>query len=187
MRLYTKVGDEGFTNRPGDQRVRKCDPRIDAVGVVDELNAVLGWSVETARDEKWAEVRDALLPLQGELLTAGALLAAAGTGVRANVELDEGAVARMEQQIDSAWEKLPELKHFVLPKGCELACRLHIARTISRRAERSIAGMMELENQIAPVIPKYFNRLSDLLFALGRLVNQIEGLEEQTWEPDCAE
>ncbi len=181
MTIYTRMGDEGFTNRPNGRRVRKSDQQIDAVGAVDELNSSIGWCFQAAGDGRQEEIREALAPLQSELLALGAVLAVAGTDSPPDVELDESAVERMERQIDAAWQKLPELKQFVLSRGCELACRLHVARTICRRAERAAVAAAEAEKRIPTALFKYLNRLSDLLFALARLANHNEGIDEQTW------
>jgi len=181
MAIYTRTGDDGYTKRPGDLRIRKSDPRVEATGAIDELIAGLGWCGRAARGRRHAEIRRALGPLQSELFVVGALLAAAGTGLDPDVELPDQAVARMEGQIDAAWPSLPELTHFILPGGCELACRLHTCRTICRRAERSVAAAAEVETRIPAIIFKYMNRLSDLLFTMARLANHNEAVEERTW------
>ncbi len=89
----------------------------------------------------------------------------------------------MERQIDAAWAKLPELEHFILPEGCELACRLHVARTVCHRAERAVVAWADsgAGREVPPEILRYLNRLSDLLFALARLANRKAGMGEETW------
>lgn len=183
MKIYTKTGDEGSTSRPGGQRVPKYDPLIDATGGLDELNAHIGWCVCSLGDQRHAEIREAIQPVQAELLTAGALLAAAGTDCLVKLELAGAAVSRMEGQIDVATDKLPELRHFIFPGGCEAACRLHIARSVCRRVERAVACAAGVESHIPAVIFKYLNRLSDLLFTLARLANWLEGRQDDIWDP----
>jgi len=163
MKLYTKTGDEGSTLHP-DGKLRKTDPRVAANGTVDELNACLGLCIQGAAGMQ--DVREALVPLQVELFAVGALLAGSESGA-----LDDAAVGRMETQIDAAWEQLPELTHFIVPGGCELACRLHVARTVCRRAERTIVAVCDAGHTVAPIVLRYINRLGDLLFALARLAN----------------
>jgi len=180
MTIYTRTGDEGYTKRPGGQRVHKCDAGIEATGAIDELSASVGWCLRAAGGRRHAEIREALGPLQPELFVVAAVLAAADTSSRPEVALDETALSRMERQIDAAWAGLPELTHFVLPGGCELACRLHICRTVCRRAERRIAAAA-VEGSVPAVIFKYINRLSDLLFAMARLANHNEAVKERTW------
>jgi cob(I)alamin adenosyltransferase len=183
MAIYTRSGDEGFTERPGAQRVRKSDPWVGAVGAVDELNAHIGVCLQSAGAKEQAPVREALTPLQSELLVVGALLGAAGTDQDPGVSLEDSAVQRMEQQIDDICSKLPPLRHFVLPGGCELACRLHLARTVSQRAERAIVAAADTGCPVPPIILRYLNRLTDLLFALGRLGNSNAGEQESVWNP----
>ena len=179
MKIYTKTGDEGFTKRPDGEKVRKCDPRIEAMGALDELNAHIGWCLAGGGDQRHAEIRDALIPVQPELFAAGALLAGSGADSSATAELPESAITRMERQIDAIVGALPELKHFIIPGGCELPARLHIARTVCRRAERSVARTAGGEIGLPKIIFKYLNRLSDLLFALGRAANHAEGQKEE--------
>jgi cob(I)alamin adenosyltransferase len=178
-KVYIKVGDEGFTFRPGGQRVPKSDPAVEAVGTIDELNAHLGLCLAGAGE--LAPVREAIAPVQSGLLTVGALLAAAGTQERPSVNLDETAVAGMERQIDRMTAKLPELTHFILPAGCELACRLHVARTVCRRAERRAVALAEAGAPVPPEVLRYLNRLSDLLFTAARCADQAAGQADVVW------
>ena len=183
MPIYTRTGDEGFTIRPGGRRVRKSDPCVAAVGAVDELNSHIGLCLQASAAAEQAPVREALEPLPAELLLVGAALAAAGTDQRTGVSVDEAAVRRMEGQIDEIWAKLPALSHFILPVGCELACRLHVARTVCRRAERAAVAAEDSGCRLAEIVLGYLNRLSDLLFALSRLANAGAGVEERVWKP----
>jgi cob(I)alamin adenosyltransferase len=184
MAIYTKTGDDGFTQWPGGRRFRKNEPPLEALGCLDELNAHLGWCLQAAArtDAAQREIADALAPLQSELLTIGATLVAQGAEDRPASRLGESAVTRMEKQIDSAWAKTGELTHFILPGGCELACRLHVARTVCRRAERAMVALAEKGAPPPAPVLGYLNRLSDLLFALARLANRNAGVSETTWQ-----
>jgi cob(I)alamin adenosyltransferase len=136
-----------------------------------------------------AVIRKALTTIQKELLRVGAVLAAVVGGRRPEVRLRQSSVARLEKQMDAICGELPELKHFVLPGGCELAARLHLARVVARRAERTVVTMMNLAGRAgrkdspAAVVARYLNRLSDFLFALARLANRDAGLEDAVWKP----
>jgi cob(I)alamin adenosyltransferase len=195
MKIYTKRGDRGDTDpglprrrpgKPGDgRRVRKSDVRVAALGEVDELNAHIGLCLAACSAAGNGEVAEALRPVQGELCAIAAKLGASPAG--GDLKPDEAAPARMERQIDAAWAELPNLAHFILPEGCELACRLHVARTVCRRAERAIVALADSgasdndTRKVPPEVFRYVNRLSDLLFALARLANRHAGVGEQTW------
>jgi len=181
MKLYSRKGDDGSTAQLGGQRVRKSDAHCEAAGTIDELAAHLGRCVQLAGGEGQEEVLGALAPAQGELFAGGSVLAAAGTGAKPGAALDAGATARLEQCIDKAMENLPALKTFILPGGCELACELHVARTVCRRAERRLMALTGAGVEAPPELLKYVNRLSDLLFALSRTANAAAGIEEQQW------
>lgn len=181
MAIYTKVGDGGDTYRPGGLKTRKGDPFIEALGGLDEMNANVGFCLQALRKAQQQKIIDTLQPVQGELLAAGAILAAADTGVEPGALLDPAAVKRIEDQIDAVWAELPMLKHFILPGGCESACRLHLARVVCRRAERAIVRAADAGLQVPPVVLQYINRLGDLLFTLARLVNHLAGAGETQW------
>jgi len=184
-RIYTKVGDEGLTVRGDGQRVPKCDARIEAGGAIDELNAHLGLCLCQAAADGAESVAGVLEGLQEELMAAGALLAGAPRADQQPRTLDESHVERLERQIDALWAKLPELHSFVLPRGGELACRLHVARTVCRRAERSLSAAAR-HGPLPPILPRYLNRLGDLLFVLCRQANQLAGTAEQRWTAPAA-
>ena len=139
MKIYTKTGDDGTTGLIGGSRVRKCDPRLDCYGTVDELNAAIGLAVTAAahRSEQ-AELVAALHAVQNDLFVVGSHLATPDESpYKATLPLlEEAMVARLEMQIDSAETMLPPLRNFILPGGGETSARLHLARTICRRAER---------------------------------------------------
>ncbi len=178
MKLYTKRGDQGETSLGDKRQVSKSDPRVVAYGNVDELNAVLGLTLAACDRPPWDQ---RIRALQDWLFAAGAELAApdardppAGPG--------QDEVAEMERWIDEADAALAPLRNFVLPGGSEAACRLHLARTVCRRAERSAVLLADTE-PIGPWTIPFLNRLSDLLFAWARLANSLDGVAEETWRP----
>jgi len=181
MKLYTGKGDDGGTVRPGGARIRKTDPMCEACGTIDELDAHLGLALAEATDRGQAEVAEALAPLQAELLAVGAVVASAGTEVQPHVTLDPASMTRMERRIDAVCAKLPDLKEFILPGGCKLACRLHVTRAVCRRAERRIVALADADVPLPPAVVPYLNRLGDLLFALARLANHQAGLGDAAW------
>ncbi|MCK4275607.1 MAG: cob(I)yrinic acid a,c-diamide adenosyltransferase, partial [Phycisphaerae bacterium] len=183
MAIYTRSGDSGTTNWPNDLNLRKSDARIGAVGSLDELNAAVGWCIQGCSDETFPDIRRALAAVQPDLFTAGAMLVATWTQTETAGDLSDATVTRIEYQIDACWSGLAELKQFVLPGGCELACRLHIARTVCRRAERAILTASDAGHHIPAAILKYLNRLSDLLFTLARKANHDAGTTQKLWGP----
>ena len=179
MKIYTKTGDDGSTGLIGGTRVSKSDRRIDCYGTVDELNATLGWANAIAG----AEQRDRLRRVQEELFVVGAHLAVPdGSAAKGMPALEAAMVARLESEIDSAESVLSPLRNFILPGGSEFACRLHIARTICRRAERLLVAFAA-DHAVPPVIVTYLNRLSDWLFVHARLANQTAGVADVPWMP----
>jgi len=183
MKPYTKTGDDGTTGRPGGGRTSKSDPLVAAGGAVEELIAHLGLCLTRARDDGAEAIGEALEPVQRELFAAGAMLAAVGTGQRPHVEPEGPSVERIERTVDDAQASLPELRAFILPRGTELACRLHVARTVCRRAERAVVGAAAGGADVPAVVLQYLNRLGDLLFVLARLANHAAGAEEEPWRP----
>ena len=183
MKIYTRSGDEGFTSLLGAVRARKDDSRIEAIGVVDELNCAIGWALCQARLSTHVVIGSVLEPIQRDLFTLGSRVAALGTQTNPR-ELPHEAVERMERDIDAMAGDLPPLKNFVLPGGSELACRLHLCRVICRRAERAVVHMfnpIDSRPLHDPQALVYLNRLSDLLFTLARLANRDAGETETAW------
>jgi cob(I)alamin adenosyltransferase len=177
MRIYTKTGDAGETGLFDGTRVSKADPRVDAYGEVDELNAWLG--VARALDQS-AEIGDMLVQIQRDLFALGAQLADPRHKIAARVEkatLAEDHVSRLEQAIDHLEVSLPALRHFILAGGSPAGSSLHLARTVCRRAERRVVALGDAD----PVAIKYLNRLSDLLFVMARAVNTRAGVAEIEW------
>ena len=179
MRIYTKTGDDGTTGLYGGERVSKASERVAAYGTVDELNSVLGW----ARATKLPDAVDAVLgDAQEQCFRLGAFVAAAADRDPGIAPLDDDDVGSLEAAIDASQEGLPRLRTFVLPGGCEGAARLHLARTVCRRAERALTALAE-GDEADPIWLRWVNRLSDLLFVQARVVNHAAGVPDIPWEP----
>ena len=181
MKIYTKTGDEGDTGLFGGGRVPKDHPRVEAYGEVDELNSAIG----VARAATPVALFDELLEgIQRDLFAIGGQLASPDPEkVKKALEkagLSEERVAVMERAIDEADRELPPLTAFVLPAGSAKAAALHLARTVCRRAERSVVRLSR-DATVPPLFVVYLNRLSDLLFTLARLANHREGVQETKW------
>ena len=178
MKIYTRTGDDGSTGLIGGSRVGKDDAAIECYGTVDELNAAIGVVVAVAD----AESGEWLRQVQAELFTIGSHLATpAGATRAASLPVIEGGwVTRLEQQIDAAEATLPPLRNFILPGGTELAARLHVARTVCRRAERLLVATAR-QRPTDPLIITYVNRLSDWLFVQARRANHKAGVADVPW------
>jgi cob(I)alamin adenosyltransferase len=181
MKIYTRTGDEGETALFGGGRVPKDHPRVAAYGDVDELNSVLG----IVRATQPAEFFDPLFEsMQRDLFSIGGHLATPDpTRVAKALEkadLSAGRVSEFERLIDEADRELPPLRAFVLPAGTPKAAALHLARTVCRRAERSVVHLAQT-SEVPGLFVVYLNRLSDLLFTLARLANHRAGVRDVTW------
>jgi len=181
FRIYTRTGDRGETGLFGGGRVRKDDPRVEAYGEIDELNACLGAAAAAVDDP---QVQAWIRRIQDELFVLGAELATPDPDQvrRQIVPVDATQIAAMEAIIDQVDAEVPPLRSFILPGGHPGAAQLHLARTVCRRAERRLITFA----RAAPVREEaivYLNRLSDLLFMLARLVNHRAGVEEPKWTP----
>ena len=175
-RIYTRGGDQGETSLGDGSRVSKLDCRIGAFGTVDELNSAIG--VVLAGDVPEV-MREPLTRIQNELFDVGADLSVPW-GVTDRLRVEQPMIDALEQLCDDFNADLPELRSFVLPGGTEASARLHVARTICRRAERDVLlGAQEVD--LNPLVLRYLNRLSDLLFILARAANA--GGEEPLWKP----
>jgi cob(I)alamin adenosyltransferase len=180
MRIYTRTGDEGDTGLFGGERVGKEAARLEAYGSVDELNAALGWARVVVSDADLAEL---LHQIQGHMLEMGADLATPErdqVGSRQVPRIAAARVAALETEIDRLEQELPPLTRFILPGGSEAGARLHLARTICRRAERRVVAVAREETVNAEVV-RYLNRLSDLLFVMARVASHRAGAPEETW------
>jgi cob(I)alamin adenosyltransferase len=177
-RIYTRGGDQGETSLGDGSRVSKLDCRIGAFGTVDELNSALGLVLAGDVPE---EMREPLVRIQNELFDVGADLSVPW-GVTDRLRVEQPMIDALEQLCDDFNAELPELRSFVLPGGTEASARLHVARTICRRAERdALLGSQEVD--LNPLVLRYLNRLSDLLFILARAANAFAGRDEPLWKP----
>jgi cob(I)alamin adenosyltransferase len=166
-RIYTRGGDKGETSLGDGSRISKLDPRVAAMGDVDELNSLVGWA-------------GGLDHIQNELFDLGADLSVPlGGRPDDRLRITDGAIERLEQEIEAANAALPELKSFVLPGGSERAARLFLARAVCRRAERTVLAVPDAN----PLAAVYLNRLSDLLFVLARAANAEAGVTGPLWRP----
>ena len=186
MKLYTRTGDDGTTGLFSGARVSKDHPRIEAYGTVDELNAVLGL-VGCACDRGHpfeARLHAIVAALQSRLFDIGADLATPeGAKQQSRIHrIDEQDVAEAEGWIDEVDRGNPPITTFVMPAGTELAARLHVARTVCRRAERTIISLAAIEPVGEPLL-HYMNRLSDLFFAMARRANHERGHPDVPWSP----
>lgn len=181
MRIYTRTGDTGDTGLFGGGRVPKDDPRVEAYGDVDELNAHLGLARAI---EMMPRIDEVLVPIQRDLFSLGALLATPDRDRMqeqlAKARIDEERIAELEHAIDEGEKELEPLRAFILPGGTPKAAALHVARTVCRRAERRVISLQR--SQVIPaLVVIYLNRLSDLLFVLARVANRRAGAGEVTW------
>jgi cob(I)alamin adenosyltransferase len=177
-KIYTRGGDAGETSLGDGSRVSKLDARIAAYGTVDELNAVVGVVVACGCTET---IREVLVRVQNELFDLGADLSVP-IEHEARLRVTQEQVDRLEEECDRLNAELPDLKSFVLPGGSEAASRLHVARTVCRRAERE-ALIAAGAHDVNPLALVYLNRLSDLLFILARAANAADGRAEPLWRP----
>ena len=181
-RIYTKTGDDGSTALGDMSRTGKNDLRLIAYADVDEANCTVGVALATAELDD--DVRAVLLRVQNELFDVGADLC---TPVVADpavppLRVEPGYVERLETDIDRFNADLPKLRSFVLPGGTPASAHLHVCRTVVRRAERATwAALAEHADSMNPLTATYLNRLSDLLFVLGRYANQAVG--DVLWQP----
>lgn len=177
MKLYTKRGDNGYTDLLGGKRVPKDDWRVQAYGCVDELNAAIGLSLAGC------DIDDLMAPLvtaQNRLFGLGAQLANPDPEQASQHRVMAEHIEELERQIDVVSEALPPLRSFILPGGTDLAARLHLARTACRKAERAVVTLSSHEPVDALVV-MYLNRLADLLFALARQANRLAGVDDVLW------
>jgi cob(I)alamin adenosyltransferase len=179
VRIYTRTGDTGETSLFDQSRVSKADPRVDAYGEVDELNACLGAARAAGLD---ADLGGLLDTIQRDLFAIGSRLADPSSRIAprmTKVGLGDDEVARLEQAIDTIEAGLPPLRRFILPGGTLAGALLHVARTVCRRAERRAVGLGT--EAVDPQIVVYLNRLSDLLFVLARAANHRAGQPDTEW------
>ena len=182
-RVVTRGGDGGETSLGDGARLRKDAPRIEAIGAVDEANAVIGLLRAALRGAAAAGGTDpdaALARIQNDLFDLGADLAVPGEA-GARLRMSAGPVARLEAEVAAMNEALPPLTSFVLPGGSPAAAAAHVARTVARRAERAVVRL-GAEETVTPDAVRYLNRLSDHLFVLARVLNR-NGADDVLWVP----
>lgn len=180
-RIYTKTGDDGFTTLGDGARVSKDDIRVAAFGAVDETNAIIGM----LRQQPLVDEADQRLleHIQNDLFDLGADLCVpeSPSDTRSRLRLAEGQSRFLEEAIDIRNDKLKPLTSFILPGGAPAACWSHLARTTCRRAERDVVTLAR-QQEVNPEAIIYLNRLSDLLFVLGRIYNNL-GETDILWRP----
>ena len=176
-KIYTRTGDQGTTGLGDGTRIDKDSLRVEAMGTVDELNAVIGLLLTEPLSEP---IRMALTRVQHDLFDLGGELCIPGHAM-----LKPGRIAQMEQTLDELNDPLPPLKEFILPGGSRAAAYCHLARTVCRRAERAVVGVAATA-LVRSEIVIYLNRLSDLLFVMARHENQVAGVPDVAWAPRAA-
>ena len=183
-KIYTRTGDGGSTGLAAGPRRSKSDLRIESFGAVDEANAALGLAVLNAGDD--ARLAGMLIRIQNDLFDLGADLATPDTGEKPEWEplrIVDAQVERLEKEIDLLNAELSPLNSFILPGGSALSAYLHLARTISRRAERLMVALKEKDGEsVGTAALKYVNRLSDFLFVAARYAND-KGKADVLWVP----
>ena len=182
MKIYTKTGDTGKTSLIGGTKVLKSDPRIEAYGTVDELNAHIGLVSDYCTDEHTHTV---LREIQDRLFTIGSELACdPKKDIKMRIpDLHESDIKLLEKEIDQMEAELPPMKSFILPGGLPAVSFMHVARCVCRRAERCCVNLAEQDGSLAPFVIKYLNRLSDYLFMLSRYTGMKNNAPEITWKP----
>jgi len=171
-KIVTRTGDAGTTGLGDGTRVAKDSLRIETIGQVDELNSTIGVLLA---EEIPGEVRNALTGVQHDLFDLGGELCIPGMNM-----ISDAQVARLEALVERFNDDLPPLKDFILPGGSRAAALAHLARTVCRRAERQVVSLANSES-VSDFARKYLNRLSDLLFVLGRALNRTAGCGDVLW------
>lgn len=172
-KIYTRTGDQGATGLADGSRAEKDEPRIEAIGAIDELNSLMGLLLAQDLPEPATSV---LMPIQHELFDLGGELSMPGKTL-----LTMGYVTRLEKAIDRIDSKLEPLKEFVLPGGSRPAALCHVVRAVCRRAERRVVSLQN-RDKISEFALPYLNRLSDLLFVIARWLNKQTGTSEVLWQ-----
>lgn len=178
MKIYTKTGDKGQTSLIGG-RVDKDSARIEAYGTMDELNSFIGKAMTELDGEKFTDLLADLEAIQNELFDGGGDLA--NVMKERHYKLTEEPIEVLEKRIDELMEEAPPLEKFILPGGSPAAATLHIARTVTRRAERLTVTLMKAEEDVPATVQRYLNRLSDYLFVAARIVNARLGVPDNEY------
>ncbi|WP_270180074.1 cob(I)yrinic acid a,c-diamide adenosyltransferase [Alkalihalobacillus sp. CinArs1] len=177
MKIYTRTGDEGKTSIIGG-RVDKDDVRVEAYGTVDEINGFVGQAIVELNElmpNNFFDLLEDLEKIQHELFDCGGDLA--NVSKKREFKLETSSITYLEGRIDEFIDEAPALERFILPGGSKPSSTIHIARTITRRAERHVVTLMK-EAELSPVPMKYLNRLSDYFFALARVINYRLGVKD---------
>lgn len=175
MRIYTRTGDKGQTSIIGG-RVDKDDVRVEAYGTVDEVNCFVGQAITELDGELFKDVLEDLEKIQHELFDCGGDLATVSK--KREPKLTEESITYLETKIDEYIKEAPELERFILPGGSKPSASIHIARTVTRRAERLVVTLVKEDPTVSDVCQKYLNRLSDYFFALARVINFRLGVKD---------
>ncbi|MDN4606035.1 cob(I)yrinic acid a,c-diamide adenosyltransferase [Sporosarcina highlanderae] len=178
MKIYTKTGDKGKTSLIGG-RVDKDSLRVEAYGTIDELNSFIGKAMTELDGEKFADLLEDLEAIQNELFDGGGDLA--NVMKERHYKLSDEPIEVLEKRIDALMEEAPPLEKFILPGGSPAAATLHIARTVTRRAERVTVTLMKAEEDVPGTVQRYLNRLSDYLFVAARIVNSRLGVPDNEY------
>ncbi len=178
MKIYTKTGDKGDTGLQGGKRISKSSDRIRAYGNVDEVNSVLGLVLSNKIDR---DVEELLKKIQNELFVLGSDLSNLDMDDKQN-RISKNMIEELEKKIDEYEKELPPLSNFILPGGADSASLVHLARTVTRRAETNVVTLSKTE-KINTECQVYLNRLSDLFFVIARVINKRSKTPDIIWEP----
>ena len=185
MKIYTRTGDSGETGLINGNRIKKSDFRIIAYGSVDELNSYLGLTISllSGKKELFSDIVDIFISIQNELFIMGSDLANPefNENNKQEFRINENMITKLEDIIDKYELELPSINFFILPGGSVESSYMHIARSISRRVETNIVRL-SLEQIVNPLVIKYMNRLSDLLFTIARLTNNRLNINDVAWK-----
>ena len=177
-KVYTKRGDKGETDLLGGSVARKDSLKVESYGCVDEASSFIGLARYYCKNKV---IKERLKEVQNKLLVLGGFLASDERGKEImKDQIKEEDIKLLEEYIDEYNQKLPPLKHFILPGDEEVAAHFHVARTVVRRAERRIVSLTAQEPDLNPLIQKYVNRLSDLMFVLARYSEEVENKKWKT-------
>ena len=183
MNIYTKTGDTGETSLIGNKRVKKNCLEIDAIGDIDETNALMGVLITSMYDQKDAGgVRKKLIDVQHALFVIGSNVAAVQMNLGKMPQIKKEDVLGLEQWIDDMEKDLHPLTQFILPGGTVSAAQAFLVRALCRRAERRYVELVASYPELNPLVGQYLNRLSDVLFVLGRWLNKKDAVEDVVWK-----
>ncbi|MGI9221790.1 MAG: cob(I)yrinic acid a,c-diamide adenosyltransferase [Woeseiaceae bacterium] len=172
-KIYTRTGDDGTTGLGGGERVAKDSARVEAYGTVDEANSAIGMVL--ACESTPENISTILTAIQHDLFELGGELCMPG-----HTAIEDAFISRLESELDELNEDLPALENFILPGGGQAAAACHLARTVTRRAERRTISLAA-EEDVRPELVRYLNRLSDLLFVIARVLARVENGQEILW------